>query len=74
MQIGAGILSAEIEDTVGAGLSEDESDLVLRAGGGLDLSLGESLYLNVDVAYDLGSGDLEELDYLTVTAGLGVRL
>jgi opacity protein-like surface antigen len=74
LQFGLGVLSGEFEDTVGAGVSEEESDLFLRGGAGLDVAVGSNLFVNLDAVYTLATGDLDEFDFLAVTAGVGIRL
>jgi opacity protein-like surface antigen len=73
-QLGLGVLSGEFKDTVGAGISEEESDLALRGGGGIDISLSPTVFFNLDAVYTLATGDLDEFDFFTVTAGVGFRL
>lgn len=73
-QVGVGLLSAEIEDTLGAGVSEDEEDFAFRFGGGLDVQLSESLFLNLDALYVLPTDELDEFEYFTLTGGIGVYL
>lgn len=71
--VGIGILDAELEDTLGAGLSEDETDFTARFGGGIDIYMTRSILINGEIAYYLPSGDLDEFDFLTIMAGIQYR-
>jgi opacity protein-like surface antigen len=70
---GLGVMEFEVEDTVGAGLSETESDLAFRFGGGLDFYITESFVGSVGVDYVLPTGDVEDLDYVSFGAGIQYR-
>jgi opacity protein-like surface antigen len=60
----------ELEDTVGAGLSVSDTDLVLRFGGGLDFYTAENLLLFLEVSYFWTEGDIEDLDFIPVNFGV----
>jgi opacity protein-like surface antigen len=70
---GAGVLGAELEDTVGAGVSEDETDFAARFGAGIDVYLTKNTAATVEASYVLPTGDLKDLDYVSVNAGLQYR-
>jgi hypothetical protein len=44
-----------------------------RFGGGVEFYLTDYLYLHADTSYVLGTGDVSDLDYISVGWGLGCR-
>jgi len=69
--LGLGLQHAELEDSVGLGVSEDESDFAARFGAGIDGYLTRNIVLYGGVDYVLPTDDLEDLD--TVSFGGGLR-
>ncbi len=70
---GAGVIDAELEDTVGLGLREEETGFVARFGGGLDLYATERFLFSLGADYLLPSGDLDGLDHVTFGGDLQFR-
>lgn len=68
--LGIGLASMEIKDTLGFGLSESETDTVLRAGAGIDISVSNHLTLFTEISYYLTQGDIEDTDFIPLTAGV----
>jgi hypothetical protein len=54
-------------------LGSDESGFVGRFGGGLDFYVSESWGLTGEFAYNVASGDIDGLDYLTLGWGAFLR-
>jgi opacity protein-like surface antigen len=71
--VGIGVLHAKIEDTVGLGVSESESEFAARFGGGLDFYFTENIVGSAGVTYLLGTGDLDETDYVSFGGGIQYR-
>jgi opacity protein-like surface antigen len=71
--IGLGVMGAEIEDAVGLGVSESDSDFTMRFGGGLDFCITENIVVNASVDYVLPTGDVEDLDYVSFGGGIQYR-
>jgi opacity protein-like surface antigen len=71
--VGIGVLHAKIEDTVGLGVSESESEFAARFGGGLDFYFTENIVGSAGVTYLLGTGDLDEIDYVSFGGGIQYR-
>jgi hypothetical protein len=53
------------------GTVDDGVGFGARFGGGLDLYATENLFVETDVAYNLGTGDADDFRYLTVSLGIG---
>ena len=70
--LGMGIADLEIKDTLGMGLSESESDTVLRAGAGVDILINRNLTFFTELSYYLTQGDIEDTDFLPLTAGIKI--
>jgi opacity protein-like surface antigen len=70
---GIGILDLEIKDDVGAGLEADESDVLTRFGLGVDAYVTEGIVVFVEGAYNLPLDDLDDLPFISATAGLQFR-
>lgn len=69
--VGLGALHAELEDDLGLGVSVEETGFAARFGGGLDVYATDHVVLGLDLSYLLPTGDVEELD--TVSLGFGVQ-
>jgi opacity protein-like surface antigen len=66
--VGLGVMLA---DASGAGLDDTSYDFAARFGGGVDLFVNANLVLFVDASYVLPTGDLDQLDFVSIGAGLG---
>ncbi len=66
---GAGFAQADASGTP----SDRDGDFVSRWGGGIDFYLTENLVFAADTTYVLPRGDLDNLDYFTVSWGLQWR-
>jgi opacity protein-like surface antigen len=72
--IGLGVMQAEVEDTVGLGVDEDEAGFAVRFGGGVDIYVTENVAVSVGVDYVLpGDDDLEDTDYVSYGGGAMLR-
>jgi opacity protein-like surface antigen len=60
-------------DPSGAGTNDRDDSFVMRIGGGVDLYGSPDVALTIETSYVLGTGGLEDLDYLSVGAGLMLR-
>jgi opacity protein-like surface antigen len=67
---GVGALYAETEVL---GTDFDDADFAARAGAGIDLYLTRNIFLALEAAYVLPTGDVEDLDYVSTRWGLGFR-
>jgi opacity protein-like surface antigen len=63
---GLGIGEATVD--VDPGGDDDETDLLLRLGVGLDSYLTPNFAIGAEVAYNLGNDDLDDFDYWTLSA------
>ena len=76
---GAGVMTADIklQDPVGLGFtgvkSESENEFALRFGAGIDLYATKHVVVSLEADYVLPFGDLDALDYITVSWGLQYR-
>lgn len=68
LRFGGGYMDAEID---AGGDDDDENDLVMNLGGGIDYFLNEIVSLGLDGKYVWGRGDLDELEYFVGTVRLG---
>jgi opacity protein-like surface antigen len=71
--VGIGAMRAEVDDTLGLGLSESDSGFAARFGGGLDFYITENIVVSAGVDYLLPAGDVEDLDYVSFGGGLQYR-
>jgi opacity protein-like surface antigen len=71
--IGFGGMRAELDDTVGLGVSEDESGFVMRFGAGLDFYVTENVGVSIGADYVLPDDDVEDLDYVSYGGGVLLR-
>jgi hypothetical protein len=69
--IGGGVTAYKKEDSLGGGfLSENDAGAALKAGAGVDIYLTNNTAIVFDGTYVLPVGDAEDLDYLSLGAGL----
>jgi len=77
--IGAGAMSADIKvrDPVGLSFtavrSESENVFAMRFGGGIDLYATKNLVVSLEADYVYPFGNLDELDYVTISWGFQYR-
>lgn len=62
-------MEAEIEDALGLGIRETQTDFAARFGAGLDIYLTENIVLSAGVDYVLPTGDVNDLDYVSFGGG-----
>jgi hypothetical protein len=60
-------------DPAGAGTNERDDAFVMRLGAGADLYANPEVALTVQTHYVLATGGMEDLDYLSIGAGLVLR-
>ncbi len=70
---GAGLMQAEVEDTLGLFFSVTNEDFAARFGGGIDIYASEKFVVSLDTSYVLPTGDLEDLDYVSIAWGFQYR-
>lgn len=66
-------LGAMIAEGDGAGLSNKEYGFAARFGGGVDIYLTAKLMAAFEISYVLPTGDLNDLDFVSLGWGLGYR-
>ena len=73
--VGFGAFRAEIDGVFsdGSTATEEITEAVLRPAAGFDYYLSENLVVNVEAAYVAPGGDLDNLDFGLVSAGLALR-
>ena len=76
--LGGGMTSVDAKltkDNVGLGLSsnQNENSFTMRFGGGIDLYATEHVVVSLEADYVLPTGDLNALDYVTVSWGFQYR-
>lgn len=72
LSAGLGFLSAKSDDPVTT-FQKTDTDFAARFGGGVDFYLNESFGLSIDSSYVVPTGDVEDLDYVSVGAGVFFR-
>lgn len=72
LMAGAGFLTAKSDDPT-TNFQRTDTDFVARVGGGVEFYLNESVGLSVDTSYVLPAGDVKDLDYVSVGAGIFFR-
>lgn len=68
-----GALTAEAEDKFGLGLTDEESEVVIRPSIGVDIYLIDRLAIDVEAAYMFPTGDIDDYQFWTLGAGLQLR-
>jgi opacity protein-like surface antigen len=71
--LGAGVLYADLEDSVRLDVSADAVGPAMRAGAGVDYYFSENIVVSVDTTYVLPFADVEDLDYLSIGVGVQYR-
>lgn len=69
---GAGFLSARSDDPVTT-FQKTDTDFAARFGGGVEFYVNEHIGVSVDSSYVVPTGDVEDLDYVSVGAGVFFR-
>ena len=72
LAVGAGFLTAKSDDPR-TNFQRTDTDFVARLGGGIEFYLNESVGFSVDTSYVLPAGDVKDLDYVSVGAGVFFR-
>jgi opacity protein-like surface antigen len=57
----------------GVGVSVNENGFVAKVGGGLDFYINENLGLELEAAYNIGTGDLDDFNYTSLGWGAFYR-
>jgi opacity protein-like surface antigen len=74
---GAGVMTAKVKlkDSLGLGASESDrlTDFAARFGGGIDVYLTENIVLTAGADYVLPTGDVKDLDYVSIDWGFQYR-
>ena len=71
--VGFGLVTLEVEETLGIGLSRHETELSVEAGVGLQFHSGEHWTLYSEAVWTLPSDELEDFQFLTVVGGFSYR-
>jgi opacity protein-like surface antigen len=73
--VGVGAMRAKAEEKMDLGfdLPSSETDLALRFGAGVDFYLSPRFVVDVGADYVLPTGDIEDLDYVSVGIALQYR-
>ena len=69
---GAGLMVADLSQPQGGGIRE-VTNIAVRVGGGLDFHLTESISVTGELDWVRPFGELRDLDYLVLEAGLAYR-
>ncbi len=72
LSAGLGFLHAKSDDPVTT-FQKTDTDFAARFGGGVDFYLSENIGLSLDTSYVVPTGDVEDLDYVSVGAGVFFR-
>jgi hypothetical protein len=70
--VGAGVMFADA-DVDDAGVDGNEQAFAARFGGGFDFYLNANFVLAIEAGYVLPTGDLDELDHVSIGWGLAYR-
>jgi opacity protein-like surface antigen len=71
--LGIGAMRADAEDDLGLGFSDSATDLALRFGVGADLYFSQRFVVDLGVDYVVPTGDVKDLDYVSVGVTLQYR-
>jgi opacity protein-like surface antigen len=71
---GIGVASNSFEDSVGAGIDEQEYDFAFRVGGGVDVHITELISTWARCTYLHNAGDVEGVNFNYVSFGAGLQL
>ena len=69
---GVGFLNAKSDDPV-TNFKKTDTGFAARFGGGVDFYLTEVVGLSLDTSYVVPTGDVKNLDYVSVGAGVFLR-
>ena len=70
---GLGVAQFHVEDKFGFGIEDRLTGFAFRVGGGVDFYATRNLVLAVDVSYVLGTGDINDIDFVSFGWGLQYR-
>ena len=74
---GVGVMTAKVKlkNSMGLGLFESErfTDFAARFGGGIDIYMTENIVFTLETDYVLPTGDVEDLDYVSIGWGFQYR-
>jgi opacity protein-like surface antigen len=72
--VGIGVMNAEFEDSLGIGVSADETDFLTRFALGVEHHDPRNFWVGLEASYHLPFGDLEDFAFyaLTLTVGFGL--
>jgi opacity protein-like surface antigen len=70
---GLGLLWLQLEDAVGAGLTDNEVGFAGHVGVGVDAYLTDNLLLNLEASYLLPAGDLNDFRMIPISLGMQYR-
>ena len=68
--VGIGVLKGELSGLGGLDVSTSETGFAARFGGGVDIYFSEHFAAVLDLTYVLGTGDVDQLDYVSFGWGL----
>ena len=71
--LGFGLVTLEIDETLGIGLSRHETELSGEAGIGLEVHSGDHWTLFSEAVWTIPSDELEDFEFLTVVGGFRYR-
>jgi opacity protein-like surface antigen len=71
--VGVGILRAKFKVNPVPSISQRQTDFAARFGGGVDAYVTENVALNLGVTYVLPSGQLSEIDHVSLAWGVMYR-
>ncbi len=70
--VGVGVMHADLRGG-GLGSITDDEDFAARFGGGVDLYASEHIVIAVEASYVRPTGDVDDLDYVSIGWGLHYR-
>ncbi len=70
---GVGAMYADLDDKTALGFDTNDTDVAIRMGGGIDVYLTDHIAVVVDASYVLPTGDLKDLDYISIGWGVQYR-
>ena len=68
--LGVGVLRADLDYKSGLNSDTDNAGVAIRMGSGIDFYLSDHLAMVVDAAYVLTTGNVDDLDYVSIGWGL----
>ncbi len=71
---GMGIADFKVTDTIGYGFSVSDSDILIKAGLGIDYKVSDSVALFGEISYCYTEGNIEGMDYIPLIVGVKFKL